>query len=102
MHRRTIQINEAIQKRKERFPDCEVCGDGPVFGAHIVGRNVSYRSHDGREKNDPTCVDLIRSLCWKCHKSYDSNTNPAARVQWWERRGKAAEAKKVREITENL
>ena len=85
-HRRTGEIDAAIQKVKKRSHGCLACrngfsGDGIIVGAHLVGRNTPYAW------NDPADPDLIIPLCPTHHASYDKNTAIQKRILWLKENG---------------
>lgn len=85
-HRRTGEIDAAIQKVKKRSTGCLACrngfsGDSIIVGAHLVGRNTPYAW------NDPADPDLIIPLCPTHHASYDKNTAIQKRIQWLKENG---------------
>jgi hypothetical protein len=72
--------SNSMQLRKG-YTQCIVCTAPHPIGAHLLGRNVRYKNYNPADKAN------LRPLCDKCHRSYDKNTSPIARMKWWEERG---------------
>ena len=82
MNSRTKQLNKMKREFHKLYERCIVCGKTPVDMDHIIGRNVSYKDNDGKEKNDPTSLENVFPLCRVHHSEYDRNTNAEKRKEW--------------------
>lgn len=95
MHERTkTMLSNGIQLRNG-YKYCMVCGGSYPIGAHLLGRNVSYKNYNPADKAN------LRPLCHRCHTSYDKNTSPVSRMEWWRDRGFETVAQRIEWLISN-
>lgn len=97
-HRRTIEIEEACNKAKERdsfrciVPGCTIFEFGHVIASHLVKRNCSMK------RNNPANPIFIMTLCWVHDAAYDPLSGMRERIDWLQRERLLEEAEKVKYI----
>lgn len=101
MNSRTKELNKLKRKFHSLYERCIVCGKSPIDMAHLIGRNVSYKDDNGKEKNDPTSLNNVFPLCRIHHSDYDKNTNPEKRIEWLNKKGLKIFSDRLNKIVNN-
>lgn len=101
MNSRTKELNKLKRKFHSLYERCLVCGKTPIDMAHLIGRNVTYKDNNGKEKNDPTSIDNVFPLCRIHHSEYDKNTNSDKRIEWLIKKGLYQYSDRLKKIVNN-